>query len=107
VIGAAVFTVRGKFAPSLQLARTPGVLTARYVAMFELYVAEVQLMPPSVMFDAPRVTVAHMGARDACVVPFAQYPNESEVAVPDGTYVKVPFALSVTVPLAAILVVSI
>jgi hypothetical protein len=58
------------------------------------------------MFDAFKVTVVHKGVEDACVVPFAQYPKESEVAVPEGTYVNVPFALSVTVPLAAMFVAS-
>src|SRR6266436_100993 len=44
------------------------------------------------------VTVVQIGTSEVAV-PLAQYPKESEVAVPAGIYVNVPFALSVTVPL--------
>jgi len=49
-----------------------------------------------------RFTVAVIPEEQAANViePFAQYVKESEVAVPLGTYVNVPFPLSVTVPLA-------
>jgi hypothetical protein len=54
-----VLTVRGRFAASLQNARTPGVLIARYVAMLAVYVGvgTVQVMPVSATVDGPRLTV--------------------------------------------------
>jgi hypothetical protein len=69
-----VATVRGRFAASLQLAKTPGVLMARYVAMFALNELAVQVMPLSTMFDAPSVTVAVIPEEQtpAVTVPFAQ-----------------------------------
>ena len=69
-----VATVRGKFAPSVQPARTPGVLMARYVAMFAVNVVGVQVMPLSAMLDLARYTVAVTPDEQVVpeTVPFAQ-----------------------------------
>jgi hypothetical protein len=55
-----VARLRGRFAPSLQPARTPGVLIARYVAVLALKVWPVQVMPESATVDGPSVTVVEI-----------------------------------------------
>src|ERR1700676_1179988 len=93
-------TVRGSLAPSVQPARTPGVLTMRYVAVFAVNEGAEQATPAvSTMFDAFKLTVVHKAALFAAA-PLAQYPKESVAAVdPElGTYVNVPFAFRVTTP---------
>ena len=69
-------TVSGNFAPSVHPASTPGVLIAMAVAMVEVNVEGVQVMPVSLARtdDAPSVTVAEMPEEQtpAVTVPFAQ-----------------------------------
>src|SRR5258708_39115999 len=58
VTGSAVLTVRGRFAASLQPAKMPGGLTAKYVAMVDGNEVAVQVMPLPTTLDAATVTNA-------------------------------------------------